>query len=93
MNNLICIRFDLSRSKLPTVVPLDFFLTNDFIADNNIDLFALTETWLRCDDLDLYYIRDICQMDTFYLNYKPLAAGLALLKKYSNPSMLEILVL
>ena len=35
-------------------------LINDFIADHNIDLFALSETWLRGDDSDLYYIRDIC---------------------------------
>ena len=59
MNNLICIRPDPSQSKLSTVVPLDFCLLNsrsicnksrqinDFIADHNIDLFALSETWLR----------------------------------------------
>ena len=35
-------------------------LINDFIADHNIDLFALSETWLRGDDSDLYYFRDIC---------------------------------
>ena len=28
-------------------------LINDFIADHNIDLFALSETWLRGDDSDL----------------------------------------
>ena len=72
VNNLICIRPDPLRSKLSTVVPLDFCLLNarsicnksrlinDFIADHNIDLFALSETWLRGDDSDLYYFRDIC---------------------------------
>ena len=35
-------------------------LINDFIADHNIDLYALSETWLRGDDSDLYYFRDIC---------------------------------
>ena len=72
VSNLICIRPDSSLSKLSTVVPLDFCLLNsrsicnksrlinDFIADHNIDLFALSETWLRGDDSDLYYIRDIC---------------------------------
>ena len=71
VKNLISIRSGPSRSKLPTVVPLDFcvlnspsicnksWLINDFIADHNVDLFALTETWLRGDDSDLYYIRDI----------------------------------
>ena len=72
VNNLICIRPDPLQSKLSTVVPLDFCLLNarsicnksrlinDFIADHNIDLFALSETWLRGDDSDLYYFRDIC---------------------------------
>ena len=72
MNNLICIRPDPLRSKLSTVVPLDFCLLNsrsicnksrlinDFIVDHNIDLFSLSETWPRGDDSDLYYIRDIC---------------------------------
>ena len=67
VNNLICIRPDPLWSKLSTVVPLDFCLLNarsicnksplinDFIADQNIDLFALSGTWLRGDDLDLYY--------------------------------------
>ena len=62
VNNLICIRPDPLQSKLSTVVPLDFCLLNarsicnksrlinDFIADRNIDLFALSETWLRGDD-------------------------------------------
>ena len=71
VNNLICIRLDALQSKLSTVVPLDFCLLNsqsicnksrlinDFIADHNIDLFALSETWLRGDDSDLYYIYDI----------------------------------
>ena len=73
VNKLICIRSYPSRSKLPTVVPLDFCLLNsrrficnksrlinEFIADHNIDLFALTEMWLRGDGSDLYYICYIC---------------------------------
>lgn len=36
------------------------WLINDFITDHNVDLFALSETWLRGDDSDLHYIRDIC---------------------------------
>ena len=67
VNNLICIRPDPLWSKLSTVVPLDFCLLNarsicnksplinDYIADQNIDLFPLSATWLRGDDLDLYY--------------------------------------
>ena len=35
-------------------------LIKNFIADHDIDLCALTETWLRGDDSDLYNIRDIC---------------------------------
>ena len=62
VNNLICIRPVPSQSKLSTVVPLDIcllnsrsicnksWLINDFIADHNINLFALSETWLRGDD-------------------------------------------
>lgn len=77
VNNLICIRPDPSRSKLSIVVPLDFCLLNsrsicnksrlmnDFIADHDIDLFALSETWLCGDDSDLYYIRDLCP-DLFF---------------------------
>ena len=30
------------------------------IADYDFDIFAVTETWLRGDDYDQYYIRDIC---------------------------------
>ena len=82
VNNLICIRPDPSRSKLSTVVPLDFCLLNsrsicnksrlinDFIAEHNIDLFALSETWLRGDDSDLYYIRDICP-DGYVFHHVP----------------------
>ena len=82
VNNLICIRPDPWRSKLSTVVPLDFCLLNfrsicnksrlinDFIADHNIDLFALSETWLRGDDSDLYYIRDICP-DGYVFHHVP----------------------
>ena len=70
------------RSKLSTIVPLDFCLLNarsicnksrlinDFIADHNIDLFALSETWLRGDDSDLYYIRDICP-DGYVFHHVP----------------------
>lgn len=60
VNNLICICFDLFWFKLLIVVFLDFFLINDFIVDNNIDFFVLIEMWFCCDDLDLYYICDIC---------------------------------
>ena len=82
VNNLICIHPDPLRSKLSTVVPLDFCLLNarsicnksrlinDFIADHNIDLFALSETWLRGDDSDLYYIRDICP-DGYVFHHVP----------------------
>ena len=82
MKNLICIRPDPSRCKLLIVAPLDFCLLNsrsickksrlinDFIADHNIDLFALTETWLCGDDSDLYYIRDICP-DGYVFHHVP----------------------
>ena len=82
VSNLICIRPDPLRSKLSTVVPLDFCLLNsrsicnksrlknDFIADHNIDDFALSETWLRGDDSNLYYIRDICP-DGYVFHHVP----------------------
>ena len=66
----------------PNTVPLDFCffnslsicnksrLINDFIADHNIDLFALSETWLRGDESDLYYIRDICP-DGYVFHHVP----------------------
>ena len=71
VNNLICIRLGPLWCKLSSVVPLDFCLLNsrsvcnksrlisEFKADHNIDLFALSKTWLRDDDSDLHYIRDI----------------------------------
>ena len=82
VNNSICIRPDPLQSKLPTVVPLDFCLLNsrsicnksrlinDFIADHSIDLCALSETWLRGDDSDLYYIRDI-RPDGYVFHHVP----------------------
>ena len=33
---------------------------NDYIANYDLDVFAVTETGLRGDDYDQYYIRDIC---------------------------------
>ena len=45
-------------------------LINDSIADRNIDIFALLETWLRGDDSDLYYIRDICP-DGYVFHHVP----------------------
>ena len=35
-------------------------LIQDFIADNDIDILAVTETWLRGDDYDNYPVRDAC---------------------------------
>ena len=82
VNNVICIRPDPLRSKLSTFVPLDFCLLNsrcicnksqlinDFIPDHNIDFFALSETWPRGDDSDLYYIRDICP-DGYVFHHVP----------------------
>ena len=35
-------------------------LIKNFIANHDIDLCALTKTWLRGNDSDLYNIRDIC---------------------------------
>ena len=61
-----------SSSKITRDAKLDFALLNarsicnksrvinDYIADYDFDIFAVTETWLRGDDYDQYYIRDIC---------------------------------
>ena len=80
VNNLIYIRPDPFQSNLSTVVPLDFCLLNSrsicnksrLINDHNVDFFALStsETWLRGDDSDLYYIRDICP-DGYVFHHVP----------------------
>ena len=31
----------------------------DFVVDNDIDILALTETWLRSDESDEFIIRDL----------------------------------
>ena len=35
-------------------------LLRDYIVEHDIDLFAITETWLTDDSLDEFYCRDIC---------------------------------
>ena len=35
-------------------------LLRDYIVEHDIDLFAITETWLTDDSLDDFYCRDIC---------------------------------
>ena len=35
-------------------------LLRDYIVEHDIDLFAITETWLTDDSLDESYCRDIC---------------------------------
>lgn len=71
-NNWITIRLEPPSFNSPSFVPLVFSplnswsisdkssLIKNFIANHDIDLCALTKTWLRGNDSDLYNIRDIC---------------------------------
>ena len=35
-------------------------LLNDYVSEHNIDILAITETWLHDDNFDSYFCRDIC---------------------------------
>ena len=35
-------------------------LLNDYVSEHNIDILAITETWLHGDNFDSYFCRDIC---------------------------------
>ena len=63
---------NVERQHIPnTFKPISFTLLNarsvrnksltikDFVVDNDIDILALTETWLRSDESDEFIIRDL----------------------------------
>lgn len=91
---------DPSQSKWWTSVPLDFcvlnsqsvcnksWLLNDFIADYNIDLFALTETFVAMTRIYTPSMTFL-QMDMFftmYLDYIPVMAGWILFSRIISES-------
>ena len=69
--NLIRIQTTTAESSKPQSF-LDFCLLNalsirkkallikDFVVEHNLDLLAITETWLDPGDKDIYYVREIC---------------------------------
>ena len=36
------------------------FLIRDYVVEHDIDLLAVTETWLDPGDKDIYHVREIC---------------------------------
>ncbi|EDO32304.1 predicted protein [Nematostella vectensis] len=51
------------------------FIIKDFVVDNNIDILAITETWLKDDINDQLTVNDICPSGFFYITCPVLGEG------------------